>query len=627
MEIKIFLLVAFYNLFQIISSFIVGYLILLPFKLKRVNSFLDVFIRIIIGIVTIVFVFAVLKTHGRTIMLPALIPVLLLIKGYQKEYLSKIEQNQYSVLKLILTVFCTALFFSGIAFHTYDIKNDFFALPHPDYLFYGKVSAYIWNTGIESSIIDYVNPLENKPIRYHYFELWLNAIYSNLFKTNTVQYLMTVTYPFFFSLVFIGFLCLYERLIKSNLKFILLLSFFSIFTSGVFFNWFQNISLLSDSKLFSLNSLSYYKLSIIYTFLFISILGFKEHKKNYLYILSGVLFLGILYIPVMPAVFMGYCIFIGLSVLRNKKLLNKQFLLINLLIFIVAVFIFLFYTSFNKSNDTSSFQIDLLSYLKTSINIFGGGLLMTIIIYFIYIPFALWNIWKSKDFDYLFFIISIIASGLFCWAAIHHLNDAVQLYSNIAVSLLNISLAYNLSFFIINKRASLVKQSLIVLFWGVFIFNNINEVISKRVEVNIDKNRTNIINRIKQLNPNGVSIKSSKDYSSIFSKNENFSVLASYLVFIDPKYHPISLSVFDIPITNAKDEKAVKKAIFYKYVMRKKEHNEFTTIEQAQLDFIKEYHIEYLITTDKVQLNDQLKQLVKEELIDEKSKLHFYILQ
>lgn len=638
MSINLLVNIVLQNIIQLSIIFIVGYCFLLFFGLRKINSFFDIFSRFIVGIVTIVFITAVYKTNGKTIMSLSVIPLFVFIKTYKKDLFLNSNQdssevNKYKLITFILPILLFSLLVSIGALYKYEIRGDYFALPHPDYIFYGKVSTYIWETGVESSIMNYFYPNENPVKVYHYFELWLNAVFSEGFKVNKVKYLITTTYPVISTIVFIGFLSLYEISVlkikkRKNVKLIIFLSFLSIFSSGIYFNFFNKIPFLNESKLFSNYLFDYYKLSIIYVFLFIILIGFTKEQKNYTYILAGSLFLGIIYSPVLPATFLGYALFTLIRIIRDKKLLNKSFILEQSLLIITAILIFVFYLNLKDSNNSLNESFAVLKFLKTSINIIIGGSIMVFVIFSFYIV-IIFNYKKvfKKDYEDFIFVGCIFLSGIVCWAGVHTSANAVQLFSNITIPILIIFLTLKISE-IITKYNNSNKVSIILLvLWGILISKNINELLNDRVSIKVNEKESLIIDKLIGLKPNGVFLKHKDDYITYFDKIDNFSILAWYLIYINPKFHPVSLSVFDIPITHAMDENAVRKSIFYKYVKNKKEKKEFSTIEQAQIDFIKENKIEYLITTTQVQLNAQLNELVKEKIVDEKEKLVFYILK
>jgi hypothetical protein len=142
----------------------------------------------------------------------------------------------------------------------------------------------------------------------------------------------------------------------------------------------------------------------------------------------------------------------------------------------------------------------------------------------------------------------------------------------------------------------------------------------------------NVVNQTKNLNQNCAFLYHKIDYSTYFSKISNYSTPAKYLALYDCRINPISLSIFEIPIdsnstTYDAEKKLVETSIFFRYVEDKKKNGLFTSIEDAQIDFIKEHNIQYLFTSRNVTLNNKLSNLVAKSETDTISGEHFYILK
>jgi len=58
-----------------------------------------------------------------------------------------------------------------------------------------------------------------------------------------------------------------------------------------------------------------------------------------------------------------------------------------------------------------------------------------------------------------------------------------------------------------------------------------------------------------------------------------------------------------------------------------KEMGSFRSIAQSQIDFIREFKINYLIVTKNVRLTPELKNIVKEEIVDSNTGERFILLR
>lgn len=67
-------------------------------------------------------------------------------------------------------------------------------------------------------------------------------------------------------------------------------------------------------------------------------------------------------------------------------------------------------------------------------------------------------------------------------------------------------------------------------------------------------------------------------------------------------------------------------SVFYQFVEDQKKNNQFTSIDQSQLDFIDQFHINYLITDKDTKLSPLLQKRIKTEITDERSGERFILL-
>lgn len=95
-----------------------------------------------------------------------------------------------------------------------------------------------------------------------------------------------------------------------------------------------------------------------------------------------------------------------------------------------------------------------------------------------------------------------------------------------------------------------------------------------------------------------VFFKSGDDFTSVFTKNINLYAPYPYLNIFYPDYNPVCLSIFDIPksdqpILRATEEEIIQNSTFYKFIQLQKKHQQFISVEQSQLDFIRLHRIEF----------------------------------
>jgi hypothetical protein len=128
-----------------------------------------------------------------------------------------------------------------------------------------------------------------------------------------------------------------------------------------------------------------------------------------------------------------------------------------------------------------------------------------------------------------------------------------------------------------------------------------------------------LTSKIKNKNHISVSLKKSEDYSTVFAKNPYLAFLGQYLVPFYSDAYSVDISVHQMKIDSTSryvqsEIRMLQNAPFYQYVERQKSVGKFVNIKQSQLDFIKEYKIDYLIANKNTSIPKHIQHLVEEEM-------------
>jgi hypothetical protein len=208
-------------------------------------------------------------------------------------------------------------------------------------------------------------------------------------------------------------------------------------------------------------------------------------------------------------------------------------------------------------------------------------------------------------------------SALLGWAILSRSTDSVQVYSNLSIPF------FNLFFMLLaiysvkhssNKKSKILLLLLLLpnLFFNfrVFFYNN---------EITETETLKELTSKIKNKNHISVSLKKSEDYSTVFAKNPYLAFLGQYLVPFYSDAYSVDISVHQMKIDSTSryvqsEIRMLQNAPFYQYVERQKSVGKFVNIKQSQLDFIKEYKIDYLIANKNTSIPKHIQHLVEEEM-------------
>jgi hypothetical protein len=154
------------------------------------------------ALITITFI-AAFFTRGNTILLGLFIPFIFIITQLKKSIGNFKSFNKFSfqsILYKTLAVWGISVIFSLVEFVKYynfelGVITD---VPHFDFLYYGKLSKYMVEYGIENRLFLLNQLIENSTsVRqpYHYPELWINGLLVKITGESSVQLLIFSTFP------------------------------------------------------------------------------------------------------------------------------------------------------------------------------------------------------------------------------------------------------------------------------------------------------------------------------------------------------------------------------------------------------------------------------------------------
>lgn len=639
---------------SLISFYLIGSILSLVSKSEfEKDVFFDVFIKLTIGLLFVVFTYAVIVTGGNTILWGFVILGLFYlfekkgkafnIKDRFFDVINKNNKRQFVIL-LVMIVGIVFFFFQGSFFYNQPINN----VPHGDFNYYALLIEYLNLYGVESTtfaqylIID--TPIS--PVPYHYPELWLSALISKVFGILAMETQVVATHSILATILGTGMIALSRKLTNS---FVLqIFSFLSIFLSGVFF-----LSILPQSETFIFaNGYNPKTVFVSLFFIWFVILALDEKQLFYF----PLLFLPIANIALAPAILTSLILYSIINTFNksNKIILSKHIIFET---FIIAIFIMSFYFFQSGSQASGGFQKDslieglLIDRLKP-LKIFFGSILIFISLYGLYLlPIIAVLISKQRKDYYMqllkyknIFIIFVFVflSGLFMWSLTHPISDSIQFFYMPALILLNLVIVINLLFvyksFEKFKSIKYIFLSYIFIILSINLFSLQNTPFYKYREITKEYSEKYI--------KTVVELTETHDYNNkiivfITPPNEHVSFWhiiknngpAIYFRFYKPYFNTLNLNSLDrnLDAYDAINKKRIEKILhdrpFYKFAISRKENYSSADIPTLQYEFIVENKIKYLILEKGAELDTVFKSLVDTIVLDEISKQKFVFLK
>lgn len=546
----------------------------------------------------LVSLYAIINTNGSTVLLaiPLTLTLLYILKPWSKVSLSDYSFDRTSALTLIVFL-GTYITYSAPFVVSFDQGKT--AYLWGDAYFYSNVAEFLNAFGKETTEINLLDPNSTSLAPYHYFELWFCAFISKLFGTTTYKTLFLVVYPTFAAL---GSYYMFNALktiflhVNGKILFIAALMLPLLESFSQFFPAF-----LFKYDIYSTSVWGWPKLTVVYFFISYFFLQFS--KRNYLNLLAAAVCASAGYISIFPALF-SISLLIGIILMRRKSINAIQ--LFSVMVLFSYVPLFYLYHSMDTLGGGQGFE--LASYLFLSFKIFGSSFLQ----YSIAIPFiiiiALYyrrnasKLYKTE----ILFLFSLGVAGLTAWSVLNPIGaDAVQFFTNIFIVSIVILSMISL---MIGIQYGIKLSYLIIALWLInsawAITNNYR---NDRFTVESHK-----IEKIKAfvLEEKPLFVTINKNVKNLFQLHPFNNSPCGYLSLL---YHPyVCYNICELDSIDFENkfqlEKYTKKS---PYVRFKHAHP-----EKSQVDFIKKYKINYLISdAGNNSISTQIRPLIKDSLI------------
>lgn len=600
----LFTLVVFY------LCFFVGHVLSSLMKHNEGNS---IFSKLALGIISIITIYAVLITKGKSIFSLGIILTavyLLLSKMHlnTNEFIRNFRKlNPQLYIGLLIPLVFFVIQFSLF----YDFTNLEHKLINPDYAFYSRLAVFLREFGVENTTISYFGNIPNGVLPYHYAEIWFASFVGDLLGVHNQQALNLITYAVFYSVIYFGAIDLI-RVVKNQLKLPsntsdYFLGFLILFIGFWAFLYPTNIQVLQMDvwviKLTELNKLVFIYLLAIP--ILISIINKKFFQVSFL---VSLLVIG--YVSVAPSVFLTIGLYF-LSLYFLKHINFRKLLTLFLPLIITVLYFYFFYSFFGvKSNvtlESGEFlqQFYDLKYYKTMVNVFGKMTIQIMIVSFPIMLILILNRRKiSSNYNpILIFVSLLVFMSLAIWAVLWKMHDSVQLYSNVSNPFINL-LLFILIINIILKVSNiwrLVLISIIVVAGSIDLINNK----SKDSYTLVDKELQEKVEKL-SANSTFAYFKQSSDYTTRFNKVESVysGQLRNLMRGVD-NFKAVCLTPHLIPISEEVESNFVKSLPFYKYTDSLQNVQEIS-VEECQVVFLEKYKVDYVLMNNERALPEYL---------------------
>lgn len=639
-------------LFLFVTTFI---LLASLIQLPKVSDFFyfDLILRLIIVVTFFLSTFAVVYTKGISIFILYFIILFYLIKSSFIKFHFSINFSGLFKSSTLL-VYLLPIYFIQVFLH-FSFKENTFYVISDDIYDYASTSYQLVHYGYENrnSILANFYPDLFKGIQpYHYYELWLNGIFTKFTYGSYVYTLLFVTYPFLIWLLVLVFLSFIEYFQIKKYKNLFVLLFFTV--GPVYFSVY--LSYFNDGNFFN---------SAVFP-----IIGFVKQTLPYayfgqkhlpVYILSGLLLLGILKnnlrviffafttliissVGVFPGLFSAFFIFSVYCYFKKRKVFN----------FLVPIYLFVFiylgvihFFGFEVSKEMSAKTSYLPHFLK-HLNWKGEILRVLEKLFFpavwfliLYLPYLL-VLWFTKNklnntfLPLKWFVVFSYVGGVSITVFLYGINSD-QFITNMLPIYNLIFILFLIATYVHLNFTSRIKKRL-VMFCGVAALGlvNCNQVSTfhfqsgfkgvnsnryapsaqKELLVSLQKHPTKYIayllsDSILKTTPPVI------QYPYLPAK---FCMERNYFNFVD-----INFPFYNYRYNTSSDVFSPKNQL--KYFIKKNITKQNMQFESYQLAFLKKFNFKWIFCAKNAFIPTYLLPFIKQKIVDPKSGEHYYRIE
>lgn len=637
-----------YLLFLSLSFFTiyaVGYVISVLFKLNNASDFYHtVFRNTCVGMIVSVSLYALLITTGKSIFSGLIILCLYYLIVHRKRDTPLMNwnfQNKLAFNEIFFISFPLFIFFGWKLSYVFGLNFSFPNVINGDDLCHVQRAMFLNQFGIETTDLNYVQ-LPNGVQPFHYFESWQIAFFQGLTQSNYWLTEQLLVVPLTASIMFYGVVTITKKLALS--KFTSILSILVVFGGAFYLPSFIDISFLKWTGAFNSTPFTEYwsmKYGILYIIVIHFILLYITERKK-MAILS-LLVLPLFSITLAPSFLTA--IFLILAYHKFKKTFSISWFEIFLPI-IIGVFILLFYALFKSTTvfieipglRSTIGEFFIPNNIKRNVILMAEKVIHVLIFYspYIFIYFYLKRNTIMNDatrnlhqsFGMLLFITLV---SLPMWPLFYGTFGSSEFFNYPSIAIFNI-IGIILLLTFIGTRKSLFAYALSSIIGLFFIYKTITTNKNFQLESARLMYSSQYLEEIYSLREvfSGVSGGIIDDFDE-FETGHHYNSFGFYVYGYSqiPVYN-ISLTrhAQKIPeeITKQRELFAITSP-FYRYVETLKTANDSIIINDAQLKFVMENKLKYLIICPKSQIPEKLKPLVTKTVIDHKSKERFVLLK
>lgn len=562
----------FLQTFLVLHTFFI-LLGILP-QLKPVDqkaSLLTFSLNITAYVLVLVLCYSIYQTKGHTVFLTAIPAFTYMVFTHYPTWTIQWLPNKSRLKFLGITLLVVNSIFIVKALTLFQLHGEYLKIPHPDYIFYAKLSSFFQQTGIESYTFD----IASNPTPYHYFEIALNAFFTT-FGLQAYASLMLLTYPILLTLCFLLSLSFFHpsKIRARSLLFGLSILFIHLLLMPILKG---HVPFLDVATTYLVSPWDYQKLAVIYLVILLALLGYKYGKLDTFFCIAA------LFPSLYGTLFFATAgLMVAALVLKIK--LKAHIHWASIACMAISLVLYQWFYQINTSNNdlqplinTTLFGVAIKNFASTCIRL--GVFMLPYMVLFGINKNKVWPYLQTHQHLVMAFALALLAS-FSGWSLFHLQTDALQLFSNFGIPAICIGICFLLRQISWQKQLAITLVAIAINYHKFLLPSNLSLLQEARP--------------IFSTRQHGVYFKNEQDYTNPYNISPHYANPLSFVYLINPQVRMTDLSIVEAVLHTSLDTPIINSTL------ARNEYNHYLQSQHdhgiaAQINFIKSHDISFLI--------------------------------
>jgi hypothetical protein len=621
------------SFFSILLIWAAGNISAIPFLHHKIPSQIKIFIKLALGYLSVTLAYSLYHTKGYSVFFGIMLLYLMAIWLNIKKATIRFQLPQKKEIKYLSAAIGIIPIFLAIQLYRNDyINTEIIYTSYQDHGIYITVSEYLKITGIEVSSPWYqlFDISSDKTAKiYHYLDFWFSSFMLDVSSQTPSETFNYISAAVLSVIIVFGNISIFFTLNNKTRWYhvICIATLSTAFTMVVEgFDWsyhFDNIGL------------KYPRIAPFPILLTLGIIALKWKLKFLDSLAFGSLILSdAIY---MPSVFLTMFVVYSYYLLKKRE---KELLIKLSFMFFSVLFVLIFYTFFGSfvNSSTSLVQTTYSEYLfliiKNITALHVKHLIFFLPIYIFLIFYSIFHKLQKTDKAFYSFLFILLFSSSIVTSLMCNNPEGIQFAKNVHPTVSSLMLIGGIAILTrkteLAKNRTRIKNLLLIVFSLQLVYGTYStlELIQRR-DMGVEKQfLSKVAGSLKNTNKIGVCISNIKTITT-YTLDPRICQYCDFLKLAGKGFwaNQINIPLSYDEIRFKERTKAVEISPFYRFVKELEIQGSFTNINNAQIDFINKYDVDFVVVEKGAEATPEILNCTDYSIMDDFSKTKILFLK